>query len=88
MVCNTVLGSLIAYGMGNLNHSGRAIVLSALLLVIGALGAMQLLAFCTLAAPNSDLVSAHAHKDHCCCASVALLCICCSTGTLQTMSAS
>ena len=56
MVVNTVLGSLIAYGMGNLNHSAKAIVLSMLLLVIGALGGMQLLCFCTLALPNTDLV--------------------------------
>ena len=56
LVCNTVLGSLIAYGMGNLRHDATAIVLSMLLLTIGALGGMQLLTFCTLAAPNSDLV--------------------------------
>ena len=61
MMVNTVLGSLIAYGMGNLNHSPKAIVLSMLLLVIGALGSMQLLCFCTLALPNTDLVHVHVH---------------------------
>ena len=57
MVCNIIIASLIAMGMGNLNHSAAAIVLTALLLAIGALASMQMLMFCTLAAPNSDVVS-------------------------------
>ena len=58
MFINTVLGSLVAYGMGNLNHSAEAVVLSSLLMGLAALTGMQMLTFCTLAAPNSDLVGA------------------------------
>ena len=54
---NTVVGSLVAYGLGNMNPSASAVVLGCLMLALGALCAIQLLTMCTLWAPNQDLVS-------------------------------
>ena len=57
---NTVVGALVAYGLGNLNPSAAAVALSCLMMALVALCAIQLLTMCTLWAPNQDLVSTSA----------------------------
>ena len=62
---NTVVGTLVAYGLGNLNPSASAVALSCLMMALVALCAIQLLTMCTLWAPNQDLVSALACELAC-----------------------